>query len=158
MSKIFHLSIIIATLCIIPTISLVFAAETAGEYIDRKAEIWNLFFRMMTVAFVVGGVIAGTMVWQVWRFRESNPKSKPTEYEEKEKFLELKRKLTDIVTYKDPVTGKLVKFTLKDAIRVNKILQEALKKGNAKLAEEYMNAWRAAARAKYQEVLAALGG
>jgi len=23
------------------------------------------------------------MVWQVWRFRESNPKSKPTPYEEK---------------------------------------------------------------------------
>jgi heme/copper-type cytochrome/quinol oxidase subunit 2 len=41
---------------------------------------------MMTVAFVVGGVIAGTMVWQVWRFRESNPKSKPTEYEEKGEF------------------------------------------------------------------------
>ena len=31
---------------------------------------------MMTVAFVVGGVIAGTMVWQVWRFRESNPNVK----------------------------------------------------------------------------------
>ena len=86
MSTIFHLSIVIATLCIIPAISLVFAAETAGEYIDRKAEIWNLFFRMMTVAFVVGGVIAGTMVWQVCRFRESNPNSKPTEYEEKGEF------------------------------------------------------------------------
>jgi hypothetical protein len=23
------------------------------------------------------------MVWQVWRFRESNPKAKPTPYEEK---------------------------------------------------------------------------
>ena len=86
MSKIFHLLIIMMTLFIIPTVTLAFAAETAGEYIDRKAEIWNLFFRMMTIAFVVGGVIAGTMVWQVWRFRESNPKSKPTEYEEKEKF------------------------------------------------------------------------
>jgi len=86
MSKIFHLLIMMMTLFIIPTVTLAFAAETAGEYIDRKAEIWNLFFRMMTVAFVVGGVIAGTMVWQVWRFRESNPKSKPTEYEEKEKF------------------------------------------------------------------------
>ena len=83
MVKILHLSIIMATLFIIPTVSLAFAAETAGEYIDRKAEIWNLFFRMMTGAFVVGGVIAGTMVWQVWRFRESNPKSKPTPYEEK---------------------------------------------------------------------------
>ena len=83
MSKIFHLLIIISTLCIIPTVTLAFAAETAGEYVDRKAEIWNLFFRLMVVAFVVGGVIAGTMVWQVWRFRESNPKSKPTPYEEK---------------------------------------------------------------------------
>jgi len=42
MSKIFHLSIIMMTLFIIPTVSLAFAAETAGEYIDRKAEIWNL--------------------------------------------------------------------------------------------------------------------
>ena len=83
MVKILQLSIIMATLFIIPTVSLSFAAETVGEYVDRKAEIWNLFFRMMTVAFVVGGVIAGTMVWQVWRFRESNPKSKPTPYEEK---------------------------------------------------------------------------
>ncbi|SVC25894.1 uncharacterized protein METZ01_LOCUS278748, partial [marine metagenome] len=80
MSKKFHLLTIVATLFIIPTVTLAFAAETAGEYIDRKAEIWNLFFRLMVVAFVVGGVIAGTMVWQVWRFRESNPKSKPTEY------------------------------------------------------------------------------
>ena len=83
MSKKFHLLTIVATLFIIPTVTLAFAAETAGEYIDRKAEIWNLFFRLMVVAFVVGGVIAGTMVWQVWRFRESNPKSKPTPYEEK---------------------------------------------------------------------------
>ena len=83
MVKMLHLSIIMATLFILPTVSLAFAAETAGEYLGRKAEIWNLFFRMMTVAFVVGGVIAGTMVWQVWRFRESNPKAKPTPYEEK---------------------------------------------------------------------------
>ena len=83
MVKMLHLSIIMATLFIIPTISLALAAETAGEYLDRKSEIWNLFFRMMTVAFVVGVVIAGTMVWQVWRFRESNPKAKPPPYEEK---------------------------------------------------------------------------
>ena len=83
MVKILHLSIIMATLFIIPMVTLAFAAETTGENLDRKAEIWNLFFRMMTVAFVVGGVIAGTIVWQVWRFRESNPKAKPTPYEEK---------------------------------------------------------------------------
>ena len=37
MRTIFGLLIIIATLCIIPTLDLVFAAETAGEYIDRKS-------------------------------------------------------------------------------------------------------------------------
>ena len=83
MVKILYLSIIVATLFIIPMVTLDFAAETTVEFLDRKAEIWNLFFRMLTVAFVVGGVIAGTMVWQVWRFRESNPKAKPTPYEEK---------------------------------------------------------------------------
>jgi len=46
-------------------------------------EIWNLFFRMMTVAFVVGAVVSGTLIWLIWRFRESHPKAKPTSYEEK---------------------------------------------------------------------------
>jgi PDZ domain-containing secreted protein len=54
--------VVIATLFIIPFVSLSFAAETPG------------------------GVIAGTMVWQVWRFRESNPKAKPTPYEEKDEL------------------------------------------------------------------------
>jgi heme/copper-type cytochrome/quinol oxidase subunit 2 len=36
---------------------------------------------MMTVAFTVGAVVAGTMIWLVWRFRESHPKAKPTAYE-----------------------------------------------------------------------------
>ena len=36
---------------------------------------------MMTVAFTVGSVVSGTIIWQVWRFRESHPKAKPTAYE-----------------------------------------------------------------------------
>lgn len=59
----------------------VMAAEP-GEYLDRRAEIWNLFFRMMTVAFTIGTVVSGTIVWLCWRFRESHPKAKPTKYEE----------------------------------------------------------------------------
>ncbi len=38
-------------------------------------------FRMMVVAFTIGAVVSGTMVWLVWRFRESNPNATPTEYE-----------------------------------------------------------------------------
>ena len=33
------------------------------------------------VAFIVGSVVSGTIIWQVWRFRESHPKAKPTSYE-----------------------------------------------------------------------------
>ena len=70
-------------LIVIPSVEYVFAAPAeAGEYLDRRVEIWNLFFRMMTVAFVIGAVVSGTLVWLIWRFRESNPKATPTKYEE----------------------------------------------------------------------------
>ena len=35
----------------------------------------------MIVAFTVGTVVSGLIVWLVLRFRESNPKAKPTPYE-----------------------------------------------------------------------------
>jgi len=69
-------------LVIVPTLDYVFAQEEPGEYLDRRVVIWNLFFRMMVVAFTIGAVVSGTMVWLIWRFRESNPNVKPTKYEE----------------------------------------------------------------------------
>lgn len=82
MRGIFGISLVLAILVVIPLIEYAFAQEEPGEYLDRRVEIWNLFFRMMTVAFTIGAVVAGTMIWQVVRFRESNPKAKPTKYEE----------------------------------------------------------------------------
>ena len=71
-----------AILVIIPAIESAFAAgDEPGEYLDRRVIIWNLFFRMMTVAFTVGAVVSGTIIWLIWRFRESHPKAKPTPYE-----------------------------------------------------------------------------
>ncbi len=82
MRKIIGLYIVLLTLVILPTIEYAFAAgDEPGEYVDRRVEIWNLFFRMMTVAFAVGAVVSGTMIWLIFRFRESNPKAKPTKYE-----------------------------------------------------------------------------
>ena len=82
MRKIIGLYLVLATLIIFPTIQLALAAgDEPGEYLDRRVEIWNLFFRMMTVAFVIGAVVSGTLCWLIWRFRESNPKAKPTKYE-----------------------------------------------------------------------------
>ena len=81
MRGIFGLFLVLSILVIMPAIEYAFAQAEPGEYLDRRVEIWNLFFRMMVVAFTIGAVVAGTMIWQVLRFRESNPNSKPTQYE-----------------------------------------------------------------------------
>lgn len=83
MGKKIALMSVLAVLIVLPTVSMAFGAEETHEYINRKVEIWNLFFKMMTIAFTVGAVVSGTMIWLVWRFRESHPHAKPTKYEEK---------------------------------------------------------------------------
>jgi len=82
MREIIGLLLVFTILVIIPTLDNIFAQEEPAEYLDRRAEIWNLFFRMMVVAFTIGAVVSGTLIWLVIRFRESNPKAKPTKYEE----------------------------------------------------------------------------
>ncbi len=81
MRSIIGLLFVLGILVIIPSLEYAFAQDEPGEYLDRRIVIWNLFFRMMVVAFTIGAVVAGTMVWLVWRFRESNPNATPTEYE-----------------------------------------------------------------------------
>lgn len=82
MRNLIWLFMVLSIIVVLPSAHLVFAAgDEAGEYLDRRIEIWNLFFRMMTVAFVIGAVVSGTMIWLIWRFRESHPKATPTKYE-----------------------------------------------------------------------------
>jgi len=81
MRNIIGLFIVLSILIIIPSLQYAFAQDEPGEYMDRRVEIWNLFFRMMTVAFTIGAVVSGTLIWLIIRFRESNPKAKPTKYE-----------------------------------------------------------------------------
>ncbi len=82
MKGIVGLFLVLAILVVIPAIDSVFAAgDEPGKYLDRRVIIWNLFFKMMTIAFVVGAVVSGTIIWLCWRFRESHPKAKPTPYE-----------------------------------------------------------------------------
>ena len=49
------------------------------ELVVRRVEIWGLFYRLMIVAFVVGAVVQGTIIYVSWRFRESNKKNWPRE-------------------------------------------------------------------------------
>ena len=73
---------VLALLVIVPSVGLVMAAgDTPGEYLNRVDVIWSLFYRLMIIAFTVGIVVSGLIVWLVLRFRESNPKAKPTSYE-----------------------------------------------------------------------------
>ena len=82
MKLIIGLSVILGLLVVLPSAAQVFAAgTTTGEYLDRTVVIWGLFYRLMIVAFVVGTVVSGLIVWLVLRFRESNPKAQPTSYE-----------------------------------------------------------------------------
>ncbi len=57
------------------------------------------------------------------------------------------------LTYKDPVTGETVTFTMDDAIRVTSILRE-----NSKLISEYQVAWSQAASERFNQVISELGG
>jgi heme/copper-type cytochrome/quinol oxidase subunit 2 len=82
MKSMLGLFLVLAILVIIPTVHYVFAAgDEPAQYVDRRVLIWNLFYKMMAVAFTVGAVVSGTIIWLVWRFRESNPKATPTPYE-----------------------------------------------------------------------------
>ncbi len=82
MRNIIGLFIVMSILIILPSLQYALAAgDEPGEYLDRRVLIWNLFFRMMTVAFVIGAVVSGTLIWLIWRFRESNPNATPTKYE-----------------------------------------------------------------------------
>ncbi|HEY3526978.1 MAG TPA: hypothetical protein VGK47_12315 [Nitrososphaeraceae archaeon] len=53
--------------------------STPEELVVRRVEIWGVFYRLMVVAFVVGAVVQGTIIYVCWRFRESNKKNKPRE-------------------------------------------------------------------------------
>lgn len=87
MKRIIAVSIIaLIALALVPQIHFAHAQaadeKAAKQYINLRAEIWNEFFRMTTAAFTVGAVVSGTMIWLVWRFRESHPKNKiPTRWE-----------------------------------------------------------------------------
>ena len=53
--------------------------STPEELVVRRVEIWGVFYRLMVVAFTVGAVVQGTIIYVCWRFRESHKKNKPRE-------------------------------------------------------------------------------
>lgn len=60
---------------LIPILESAFAQE-AGEFVNRRVEIWALFYRLMMAAFVVGAVVQGVMLFIAVRFREGKVKKR----------------------------------------------------------------------------------
>jgi len=62
---------------LIPILGQAFAQEP--KYVNRTVLAWNLFYKLMTVAFIVGAIVQGFLVFIIIRFREK--KVKPEEVE-----------------------------------------------------------------------------
>lgn len=68
-------------LVILSSFDNVFAQEEAQQFVERRVEIWALFYRLMVAAFVVGAVVQGAIVYVCWRFRESYKQNRIKEIE-----------------------------------------------------------------------------
>jgi len=70
---------IISILVMIVGVAYADTNSAPQTYILRRVEIWNLFYRGMVAAFIVGALVQGSIVYCCWRFRESNKKTFPSE-------------------------------------------------------------------------------
>jgi hypothetical protein len=74
--------VVIAPLLVISISSIIVwqaFGQEAQQMINRRVEIWALFYRGMVAAFVVGAVVQGSIIYVGWRFREGNKKNQPRE-------------------------------------------------------------------------------
>jgi heme/copper-type cytochrome/quinol oxidase subunit 2 len=68
-------AIFILSLVIAPAFAQESSSSQVQQYINRRVEIWALFYRGMVAAFVVGAVVQGSIIYVGWRFREGNKKN-----------------------------------------------------------------------------------
>jgi len=67
----------ISILSIIETVAYGQTNTPTQTYVLRRVAIWDLFYRGMVAAFIVGALVQGSIVYVAWRFRESNKKTHP---------------------------------------------------------------------------------
>lgn len=56
-----------------------FAQGSSDNTFINRVAIWDLFYRLMVVAFTVGAVLMGVLTYVIFRFRESNKKNFPSQ-------------------------------------------------------------------------------
>jgi heme/copper-type cytochrome/quinol oxidase subunit 2 len=74
--------VVLAPLIIVSISSIVVGqvfGQEAQQMINRRVEIWALFYRGMVAAFIVGALVQGSIIYVGWRFREGNKKNQPRE-------------------------------------------------------------------------------
>jgi heme/copper-type cytochrome/quinol oxidase subunit 2 len=72
--------VVVAPVVVISILSIVVGqafGQEAQQMINRRVEIWALFYRGMIAAFVVGAAVQGSIIYVGWRFREGNKKNQP---------------------------------------------------------------------------------
>jgi heme/copper-type cytochrome/quinol oxidase subunit 2 len=72
--------VVVAPVVVISILSIVVGqafGQEAQQMINRRVEIWALFYRGMIAAFVVGALVQGSIIYVGWRFREGNKKNQP---------------------------------------------------------------------------------
>ncbi|MFQ5941667.1 MAG: heme transporter CcmC [Nitrososphaerales archaeon] len=57
-------------------------AQEEGQYLNRRVEIWGLFYKLMVAAFIVGAAVQGAMLFIAIRFREGKVKTEEVKREE----------------------------------------------------------------------------
>src|SRR5437660_8045266 len=67
----------ISILSIVVVIAFGQTNNPTQTYVLRRVAIWDLFYRGMVAAFIVGALVQGSIVYVSWRFRESNKKTHP---------------------------------------------------------------------------------
>ena len=67
----------ISILSIVVVIAFGQTNNPTQTYVLRRVAIWDLFYRGMVAAFIVGAIVQGSIVYVSWRFRESNKKTYP---------------------------------------------------------------------------------
>lgn len=68
-------AVLVLTFIIAPAFAQQSPSSQAQQYLNRRVEIWALFYRGMIAAFVVGAVVQGSIIYVGWRFREGNKKN-----------------------------------------------------------------------------------
>ncbi len=110
------------------------------NFSDARAESWEFAMQEYFLATLVKPHAQLQATWAA--LAKAYLEGKIT----KQQFDELAAKLSEPLTFKDPFTGKMVKFTESYAAQINKKLQQAA------VLNAYLKAWEDAAINRYKEV------